>query len=97
MSVAPRPETRTVSVKLTGRYAGWEVTARADFRAGFLADLQSGQVAKVITVLDEIVIEHNFPNGAGELAASFADVDPYGGVIAAGIGIFEAIGKLPNG
>lgn len=93
---APRPETRTIDVALGGAYQGWEVTAKADFRAGLLVDLQSGSVERVIAAMDEIVIDHNFPNSAGEIAANMAQVDPYGGLIEAGIAIFTKLGKLPN-
>ena len=93
--VAPRPEARTVTVELKGAYAGWRCTARADFPAGLLADLQSGQVAKIISVLDAIVIDHNYPGDDGDLAASMAQVE-YHAVMDTGIGVFDAIGKLPN-
>jgi hypothetical protein len=96
MAVGKRPEPRTVSVKLSGDFEGWECIAKADFRAGLLADLQSGNLASVIRVLGEIIVEHNFPDETGKLAATIADVDPYDGLISAGTAIFDAIGKLPN-
>jgi hypothetical protein len=93
---APRPTPRTVHVKLSGAFDGWEVTARADFPARLLADLQSGELTRIWTVLDEIVTEHNLPNGQDELADAMADVDPYDGLLEVATGIFDAIGKLPN-
>lgn len=93
---AKRPETRTVTVKLKGAFEGWECTAKADFRAGLLTDLMSGEVDRIVGVLGEIIIDHNFPNEAGDVAASIRDVDPYEGVIKAGEAIFDALGKLPN-
>lgn len=96
MTVAPRPAARTVHVTGSGEFAGWEATARADFPAKVLADLQSQSVERIMAALDAIVIEHNLPNMDGELAARMADVDPYDGALAIAGAIFEAIGKLPN-
>ena len=87
--------TRTVTIG-KGDFEGWEATARADFPAGLLADLQSGSIDKIIGVLDAIVIDHNFPDANDELAKSMADVDPYGGLMEVASGIFDAIAKLPN-
>jgi hypothetical protein len=93
---AARPTSREVHVKLTGAYDGWEVTARADFAARLLADLQSGELTRIWSVLDEIVTDHNLPNSKDELAETMADVDPYDGLLEVATGIFDAIGKLPN-
>lgn len=94
---AKRPDPRTVTVKITkGDYVDWEATARADFPARLLTDLMSGDVSRLMHVLDEIVIEHNFPNSQDELAETMADVDPYGGLLEMASEIFDAIGKLPN-
>lgn len=96
MSTARGPEARTVHVKLDDPYAGWEATAKADFKAKHLAALESGKVERIIPVLDAIIIEHNFPDAdTGERAASMGDVD-VGGMAAAAGKIFDAIGKLPN-
>lgn len=94
---AKRPSVRTVDVAgdPAGEFAEWTCTARADFRAGFLADLQSGKVERVIAVLDAIVIAHNWPTEKDELAEHMADVDPYRGLLHMGGRIFEAIAKLP--
>lgn len=94
--VAARPPGRTVDVKLSGDFEGWECTARADFKAGWLADLQSGDIGKIIDVLGKIIVSHNFPDENGQLAADVREVDPYDGLIEAGTAIFAAIGKLPN-
>ena len=94
---AHRPAARTVSITIDkGDFAGWEATARADFPARLLADLQSGNIERIIGVLDAIVVDHNFPNKDDELAASMGDVDPYTGLMAAAGEIFDAIAKLPN-
>ena len=94
---APRPEPRTVEVSIVkGDFAGWEATARADFPARVLADLQSSDIARIMGALDIIVTAHNFPDSTGELAATMADVDPYDGLLAVAGEIFDAIGKLPN-
>lgn len=94
--VAKRPPARTVLVELKGDFAGWACTARADFPAGILADLQSSSVDRVVRAMAAIVLEHNFPGADDELAGSMRDVDPFDGLIAAGVAIIQAIGALPN-
>jgi hypothetical protein len=94
--VASRPEARIVEVELAGDFAGWWARARADFPADRLAMLQSDSIALVLEVLEEIIVEHNMPNAAGELAESCADVDPYDGLLAIVGAIIESIGSLPN-
>lgn len=95
---AKRPEARLVTARAPedGPFAGWEATARGDFRAELLADLQSGQIERIIRVLDAIVVDHNMPNDRDELAATIGDVDPYDGLLVISGAIFDAIGKLPN-
>jgi hypothetical protein len=94
---AKRPATRTVEVVIkSGDFEGWEATARADFPAKLLADLESGQIGKIITVLDAIIVSHNFPNADDEIAASMGDVDPYPGLMKVAGEIFDEIAKLPN-
>jgi hypothetical protein len=94
---AKRPEARIVSVSIeTGPFEGWAATARADFAAGLLADLTSGDIGRIMTVLDRIIVDHNFPNANDELAKTMAEVDPYAGLLEVGGAIFDAIGKLPN-
>lgn len=94
---AKRPAPRTVTVTIDkGDFIGWEATARADFPARLLADLQSGSIAKIMDVLDVIVISHNFPNAKDELATSMGDVDPYDGLMEVASAIFDGIAKLPN-
>lgn len=95
--VAKRPAPRTVTASITeGEFAGWEATAKADFPVKMLVDLQSSDVAKILAVLDTIIIDHNFPNADDELAQSMADVDPYGGLMLIAAEIFDALAKLPN-
>jgi hypothetical protein len=94
---AARPVSRTVTVAIPkGDFEGWEATARADFPAGLLADLQSGSIVRIIGVLDSIVIDHNMPDVNDEVAKSMAEVDPYSGLMEVATAIFDAIGKLPN-
>ena len=94
---AARPAARTVSVEIKkGDFLGWEATARADFPARLLADLQSGDIARIIGVLDAIITDHNFPDKDDELAASMGDVDPYNGLMVVAGEIFDQIAKLPN-
>lgn len=96
MKPAKRPTPRVIEVQGEGEYAEWQATARADFAAHYLADLQSGDLGHIISVLDAIVTEHNFPNERGELSASMGDVDPYEGLLHMATAIFKAIGTLPN-
>lgn len=93
---AKKPAPRTVEVKLSGEFEGWEMTARADFPAKVLARLQSDRIDDITSALDSIVIEHNFPDADGEVAGSMADVDPFEGMRNAANQLFEEIGKLPN-
>lgn len=93
---AKRPAPRTVSVTGTGEFAGWEATARADFPARLVEDLLSGDINRIISVLDAIVVDHNMPNSDDEIASTMADVDPYTGLMELAGEIFDAIGKLPN-
>jgi hypothetical protein len=97
VTVARRPAARTVRVEIPdGDYAGWSATVLADFPAGLLAKLQSPSVESILEVLDTIIVEHNFPNSRDELAASMAEVDPYGGLMTIAGRIFDELGKLPN-
>ena len=94
---AGRPAARTVEVEITaGEFAGWACTARADFPARVLGDLQSGSIERIMRALDVVVVAHNFPGSDDELAATMADVDPYGGLLKVAGEVFDAIGKLPN-
>ena len=94
---AKRPAPRTVSVTVEGGdFAGWEATAKADFPAGLLADLQSGSIQRIIAVLDAIVIDHNMPDKDDEIAKTMSEVDPYTGLMEVATAVFDAIGKLPN-
>ena len=93
---ASRPPLRSFTVNGTESFAGWEAEARADFPASVLANLQSGDISRIMAALDGIIISHNFPDSADKVAATMADVDPYDGAIhMAGI-IFDWINKLPN-
>lgn len=93
---AAKPKPRMVEVKLNSEYTGWVATARADFPARVLADLQSGQMDRIIPALDIIIVHHNMPDIDGNVAASMGDVDPYDGMIKMAGAIFDAIGSLPN-
>ncbi len=94
---AKRPAPRTVEITVRGGdFDGWSATARADFPAGLLADLQSGQISRIIGVLDAVVIEHNMPDANDEVAATMSEVDPYSGLMEVATAIFDAIAKLPN-
>jgi len=90
-----KPKPRTVTVTGPGEFSTWECTARADFPARLMVDLQSGNVSLVLAAFGAIVVEHNFPNVDGEIAATLEDVDPYTGLTELAGAIFEAIGRLP--
>lgn len=94
-AAARRPAPRTVTVQGTGEFEGWECTALADFRAGWLVELQSGDVARILAVLERIIQDHNLPNTDGDVAETLADVDPYDGLMHLAAAITEAIGRLP--
>lgn len=94
---ARRPPPRTVSVTIEdGDFAGWSATARADFPARLVADLESGRIDAVLAVLERIITDHNMPDEAGEIAEHLADVDPYAGLLAVSNALGDAIGQLPN-
>lgn len=94
---AKRPAGRTVHVVIAeGDFEGWEATAKADFPARLLADLQSGSVERLIGVLEAIIVDHNFPDAEDEIAVHMGDVDPYDGLMTLGGELLDAIGKLPN-
>lgn len=93
---ARRPAARTVSITLEGDFEGWQATARADFPARWLAELDPNDMPTFTTFMDRIVISHNLPDSNDEVASSMADVDPYDGLIRMGDAIVEAIAKLPK-
>jgi hypothetical protein len=94
---AKRPAARTVTATIeAGEFAGWSATAKADFPARVLSDLQSGNVDRLVAALDAIIIDHNMPDTNDEIAASMGDVEPYEGVMLIGADIFDQLAKLPN-
>jgi hypothetical protein len=94
---AKRPAPRTVHVLIAdGDFAGWEATARADFPARVLSDLQSESIERIMHALDVIIIDHNFPDASDQLAETMQDVDPYEGILKIAGELFDALGKLPN-
>lgn len=92
-----RPAARTVEAtgKAGGEFADWWCRARVDFRAAWLVELGSGDVARIIRVLGLIILEHNFPDADGEVAATLEDVDPYDGLMHVAGELTDAIGTLP--
>lgn len=93
---AKRPEQRTVTVTLTGEFAGWEATARADFPARWLAEFDTADFAKFTTFMERIVLDHNMPDSEDNVAASMADVDPSDGLVKMCDAVLDAIGALPK-
>ena len=91
-SSAPK---RTVTVKLTGDFEGWEATVQADFKAKYWADIYSADPDRFIPVLTKVVLEHNFPDDeTGELAATIGDVE-LAAMTQLIEGMSKAIGALP--
>ena len=94
---AKRPATRTVHVTIAeGDFAGWECTARADFPASVLADLQSGDIGSIVDALGRIITDHNFPDEHDEIAETMREVDPYEGLLEVAGEVFTQLAKLPN-
>ena len=94
---AKRPAPRTVTATIEdGDFAGWSATARADFPARLVIDLDSGQVEKILSVLEVIIVDHNMPDQADQVAEHLADVDPYAGLLAIANALGAELGKLPN-
>ena len=87
---------RTVSANGEGPYADWHVTLRSDFSARMLVELQSGDVLRVMAAVDPLVVEHNFPDGAGALASSILDAVPWDAALTVVTRALGEIGKLPN-
>ncbi len=78
---ARKPSVRTVELHGTGELAEWVARARVDFPAQWLVELQSHDFGKVLAVLDRVLVEHNFPDADGNVAATMADVDPFTGLL----------------
>lgn len=94
---AKRPAPRTVTATIEGGdFDGWSATARADFPARLVIDLNSGQVDKILGVLEAIIVEHNMPDSEGEIADHLADVDPYSGLLAVANALGDQLAALPN-
>ena len=92
----PAPRTVTFTAPEDSDYAGWEVTAKADFPAKVLIQLQSERMTDIIAALDRIVVSHNLPDENDDIAESMGEVDPYDGLMDMATGVFDALSKLPN-
>ena len=93
---ARRPAPRTVTATIEGGdFDGWEATARADFPARLIVELASGDIDRVLAVLETIIVDHNMPNDRDEIAEHLADVDPYSGLIEVANAIGAKLGSLP--
>lgn len=84
----------TATIEAPSEYEGWSITIYADFSARLLADLQSGDVARILGFLNAVVRDHNLPNDAGEIASDLGDVD-YQGLLKVAEAAMEAIQRLP--
>lgn len=85
---------RQVTATLEDPYEGWTLTIWADFSARLLADLQSGDVARILSFLEAVTIDHTLPDDTGEIAKSLGDVD-YQGLLKVAEAAMEAIARLP--
>ncbi|HEV8282351.1 MAG TPA: hypothetical protein VGQ02_10850 [Candidatus Limnocylindrales bacterium] len=93
---AKRPPTRTVEVGIAeGDFEGWRATLKVDFPAKLLEEFESGSAQRVINALQRLVVDHNFPDAEGEVAATLMDVDPYTGLVAIADAYLSAIRALP--
>ena len=82
-AAAPSPPARTATLTLEAPYDGWTFTIRLDYPARVLEQLLSGSVVTITHALDSLVVDHNFPDVEGNVAASMLDVFPVDGVLAA--------------
>jgi hypothetical protein len=98
---AHAPAPRTVSVTGSGDFAGWQLTARADFPAQVMFDLELSDASKaddlrrVFTTFDRLIISHNLPDMDGNVAERLADVDPKEGAVLMLGEALTAISRLP--
>lgn len=85
IKVAPRRPAASIRIELTGDFAGYwaEVRSAKDLPARVYGELaginedDSSAITKLASVMDRIVLSHNFPDvETGELAASMLDVAP---------------------
>ena len=94
---AKRPAPRTVTATIEGGdFDGWEATARADFPARLVVELNSGQIERVLGVLEAIIVDHNMPDEHDAIAEHLADVDPYAGLLAVANALGDKLASLPN-
>jgi hypothetical protein len=94
---APRLEGRTADFELAAPYTGWTFTARLDFPARWLEELASSNVLRVCAALDRfLIVDHNFPDIDGNVAASMLDVYPAEAVVYAVAAYQRGTSTLPN-
>lgn len=63
----------TITVRLDGRYAGWEAEMDADPDAGVFADFDSGKVDTVYGAMARVLLRWNFRDKAGHEVPPTAD------------------------
>ena len=81
---------RTISVELAEPYAGWRGTFRRSLSLNALIELQSGDLGRIVALLDARLLEHNFPDGGGGIAASLGDVEPLDAISAIALAFMKA-------
>jgi hypothetical protein len=57
---------KTVAVKLTGAWEGWEFTARTNAPVGVLKWFASGDLENIVRGVAKIIVDWNFVNENGE-------------------------------
>jgi hypothetical protein len=93
---AKKPAVRTVDVGIAeGDFEGWQATFKVDFPASYLEDLESKNAVKFLAVMDKLIVDHNFPDVEGEVAATMRDVDPYTGLVRVSEAYLDALRALP--
>lgn len=95
-TAAKAPARRTVTATVSGgAFDGWEATAHVDFPARLLADLQSGDIGRILPALDKIITDHNMPDADGGVADSMGEVVPYDGMLEVARELLTTMQSLP--
>lgn len=94
--VPPRPEPRIVTVGISeGRFTGWRARVRVDFPASLIREFESGNPDRMLAAAGELILEWNFPDRDGRLAATLEDADPFAGVAEIIRTAMKAVSSLP--
>lgn len=94
MAAPAKIDRRTIRIELPEPYTGYWVSAKADFPARVLVELQSGEFERTLEAFTALVIDHNLPGSDGKKAVHMLDVDPFDMVQKAIAGWGDELGKL---